>query len=380
MIKQKLGQYHKYFLSKINLPKDILTYIAEYLYVRLRPEYIFKSFNSLFDNNPDFRIIEYLNKYVPQFNFYFNLSMPCMGNDSKNLGNLICLSIDKGIRGDDLITFVKNRNFDGMFTPQCDFCYCTANLSTFELLFFIIFNNFKSCRFRYDHNPTVSEPYYDLIKWIIFSHSFEIIIDKSEHNYVLKIDGQHILGDGYIILNQISLCSNLMLYPFVREILKKISIIESDDRTPQNKNSLKNSLLHHLFITNFQPILIDCFMENKSITSKFKLNFARYVIMMDNKKIKILYQQSKHMRAFLISRECFYEFIRTRNTKIIKFLWTRHKTKLIKLHNIDGLNILEYAFKNKGLAQNIITLFLNSRLPIRNCINFKNRRTNKIFV
>jgi hypothetical protein len=76
----------------------------------------------------------------------------------------------------------------------------------------------------------------------------------------------------------------------------------------------------------------------------------------DNNLIK-LFEIKKIRKIFVNNSYIFFDIIRRRRTKIIKYLWKYEQSSIKKLRNDKGEDILTYAKSCRGLMHNIIALF-----------------------
>ena len=100
-------------------------------------------------------------------------------------------------------------------------------------------------------------------------------------------------------------------------------------------------------------------LSNDTIFNKFYDSVKKSIIKInDIKQIKILWKIN-NVKSILLKNDYFFPQIKKRNYKIIKFLWSENKKKLVKL-SYKNTNILDYACNNNGLVHNIVLLFLSS--------------------
>lgn len=97
-------------------------------------------------------------------------------------------------------------------------------------------------------------------------------------------------------------------------------------------------------------IKYDWFKKAISTNNIVPPNDKKFIELLNNVKIR---------KLFASYHSIIFELVRRRRTKVIRYIWKHEKKTILKLKNVKGQNILEYAKSCRGLMHKIIRILSN---------------------
>lgn len=182
------------------------------------------------------------------------------------------------------------------------------------------------------------------------------------------------------ILRLLRMWRDRSLYHHIANIMSKIN----------NNGLTKESLCaHHLkkikyiiktIVNDYGYLLLDAMLTSKTIVILYSEIITEVLADIDLRNIKDLCTSSyENIKKLLISSDFMFVLVKKRKFKTVKFLFSTHKTQMAKFRNDKEQNLLEVACESKGLNQNIINLFLRSRLFISKNLVIKNKKVRSMY-
>lgn len=417
--------FYKNTLNKLSLPKDILNYIEKYLQTKIKYERIVKTFMDIYTpNSPNDTMtnIKYITKYFANYTYNFcKYSYREYWHVQHTFGNLLIrllysnlftlpkdeakIGIAKPLEckknNSVIVDFLQNiiqqnpekclveESIDVSLNYKTIHIYpylCEEFRNGLEILFGIVFIPelfLNSLKLDFNKDMFEQQYYLQLLKNVLLDRKYTFVVKGSDYSecwsdWLVICDNPRFVVSLYKIIITLCFWKDETLYPHIDKFIKSA-------KWSYKKNPFTNSekAIKHIIrlIINFEGYLIlKILLESWHFVHLFGDLIANSLVELDLKKLKNIDEKSI-ITKFLKSSVFMFKLVEHRKFKQTKYLFKKYKNNMKNLRNNKGQNLLEVACESYGLNQNIIEMFLNSKIfdQSKKKLEIRNRKVNKLF-